>query len=81
MECDEVLLFERATFLIISFCERIRHRDGHRFEKVSNIIKGFKLSCRFVYLLRITHYPFIIFETTKIFLIDVKTKANQVLID
>jgi len=45
MECDEVLLFERATFLIISFCERAAHRDGHRFEKVSNIIKGFKLSC------------------------------------
>lgn len=49
MECDEVLLFERATFLIISFCERARHRDGHRFEKVSNIIKGFKLSCRLVF--------------------------------
>jgi len=48
MECDEVLLFERATFLIISFCERAAHRDGHRFEKVSNIIKGFKLSCRLV---------------------------------
>lgn len=48
MECDEVLLFERATFLIISFCERASHRDVHRFEKVSNIIKGFKLSCRLV---------------------------------
>lgn len=45
MECDEILLFERATFLIISFCERTSHRDVHRFEKVSNIIKGFKLSC------------------------------------
>jgi Ras-related GTP-binding protein A/B len=50
MECDEVLLFERATFLIISFCERASHRDVHRFEKVSNIIKGFKLSCRLVLL-------------------------------
>lgn len=48
MECDEVLLFERATFLIISYCERASHRDAHRFEKVSNIIKGFKLSCRLV---------------------------------
>lgn len=46
MECDEVLLFERATFLIISFCELASHHDTHRFEKVSNIIKGFKLSCR-----------------------------------
>lgn len=45
MECDEVLLFERATFLIISYSERIKHRDGQRFEKVSNIIKRFKLSC------------------------------------
>lgn len=46
MECDEVLLFERSTFLIISCCERATHHDEHRFEKVSNIIKGFKLSCR-----------------------------------
>jgi Ras-related GTP-binding protein A/B len=42
---DEVLLFERATFLVISHCQRRPHRDVHRFEKVSNIIKQFKLSC------------------------------------
>jgi Ras-related GTP-binding protein A/B len=46
IDADEVLLFERATFLVISHCERRTHRDIHRFEKVSNIIKQFKLSCR-----------------------------------
>ncbi|XP_015787447.1 ras-related GTP-binding protein A [Tetranychus urticae] len=45
IEADEVLLFERATFLVISHCQRKNHRDHHRFEKVSNIIKQFKLSC------------------------------------
>lgn len=45
VEADEVLLFEKATFLVISFCQRKPHRDAHRFEKVSNIIKQFKLSC------------------------------------
>lgn len=45
IDADEVLLFERATFLVISSFERKEHRDAHRFEKVSNIIKQFKLSC------------------------------------
>ncbi|KAK7090262.1 ras-related GTP-binding protein A isoform X1 [Littorina saxatilis] len=45
IDADEVLLFERATFLVISYSERRRHRDVHRFEKISNIIKQFKLSC------------------------------------
>ncbi|CAK9811043.1 Ras-related GTP-binding protein A [Anthophora plagiata] len=40
---DETLY--RATFLVISYCQRRHHRDVHRFEKVSNIIKQFKLSC------------------------------------
>jgi Ras-related GTP-binding protein A/B len=48
IDADEVLLFERATFLVISHTERRQHRDPHRFEKVSNIIKQFKLSCRLV---------------------------------
>lgn len=30
---------------VISHCERKAHRDMHRFEKISNIIKQFKLSC------------------------------------
>lgn len=45
IEAEEVLLFERATFLVISHYQRVEHRDSHRFEKVSNIIKQFKLSC------------------------------------
>lgn len=42
---DEVVLFERATFLVISHATHTTHRDIHRFEKISNIIKQFKLSC------------------------------------
>lgn len=45
IDADEVLLFEKATFLVISHCQCKPHRDMHRFEKVSNIIKQFKLSC------------------------------------
>lgn len=45
IDADEVLLFEKATFLVISYYQRRAHRDAHRFEKVSNIIKQFKLSC------------------------------------
>lgn len=45
IEADEVLLFEKATFLVISHCQSKKNRDSHRFEKVSNIIKQFKLSC------------------------------------
>ena len=45
LDADEVLLLEKATFLVISHCELKTHADAHRFEKVSNIIKQFKLSC------------------------------------
>mmetsp|Transcript_42447 Transcript_42447/g.92284 ORF Transcript_42447/g.92284 Transcript_42447/m.92284 type:complete len:108 (+) Transcript_42447:160-483(+) len=38
-------MFERATFLVISHATKKHHRDVHRFEKISNIIKQFKLSC------------------------------------
>ena len=44
-EADEVVLFERATFLVIASSTRVKQMDSHRFEKVSNIIKQFKLSC------------------------------------
>jgi len=30
---------------VISHCQSKKNRDSHRFEKVSNIIKQFKLSC------------------------------------
>jgi Ras-related GTP-binding protein A/B len=44
---DEVVLFERATFLVISDVSRLKpeNYDSHRFERISNIIKQFKLSC------------------------------------
>jgi len=42
---DEVVLFEKATFLVISHATQKQHADVHRFEKISNIIKQFKLSC------------------------------------
>merc|ERR1712228_318254 len=45
MTAGEVLLFEKATFLVIAHAERDSARDPHRFEKISNIIKQFKLSC------------------------------------
>lgn len=45
IEADEVLLFEKATFLVISHCQGEQYSDTHRFEKVSTIIKQFKLSC------------------------------------
>lgn len=48
MECDEVMLFERTTFLIISSYNRVEHPDIKRREKVSNIVKKFKFSCRSV---------------------------------
>jgi Ras-related GTP-binding protein A/B len=76
-DADEVVLFERATFLVISHAQmkddrqpeqpliqdgddqqeagedsggdlhvqRTAHFDAHRFEKISNIVKQFKLSC------------------------------------
>jgi len=47
---DEVVLFEKATFLVLSHSNRKQEpstilSDPHRFEKISNVIKQFKLSC------------------------------------
>jgi Ras-related GTP-binding protein A/B len=44
-EADEVVLFEKNTFLLISSSSRRSMQDSHRFEKISNIVKQFKLSC------------------------------------
>ena len=43
-KADELVLFEKSTFLEISHIEAKTHKDPHRFEKISNIIKQFKLS-------------------------------------
>jgi Ras-related GTP-binding protein A/B len=45
IEADEILLFEKATFLVVAQVSKKEFTDHHRFEKVSNIIKQFKLSC------------------------------------
>ncbi|KAF5398195.1 Ras GTP-binding protein B [Paragonimus heterotremus] len=45
LEADEVILFERATFLQLACHSRQSHPDEHRFDKISNIVKQFKLSC------------------------------------
>uniref|UniRef100_A0A0N5BNS2 GTP-binding protein n=1 Tax=Strongyloides papillosus TaxID=174720 RepID=A0A0N5BNS2_STREA len=44
IEASEILLFEKATFLVIAKAEIEMHEDTQRFEKLSNIIKQFKLS-------------------------------------
>jgi len=43
--CDEVVLFERSTFLIIGYHDVRNKPDLLKYEKVSNIIKQFKLTC------------------------------------
>jgi len=43
---DEVVLFERATFLVISHATHRDNGDAHRYEKISNVCKQFKLACR-----------------------------------
>lgn len=40
---DEAVLFERASFLVIASTTQREHGDRHRFEKISNIVKQFKL--------------------------------------
>eukprot|EP01098_Paradermamoeba_levis_P007118 TRINITY_DN2956_c0_g1_i3.p1 TRINITY_DN2956_c0_g1~~TRINITY_DN2956_c0_g1_i3.p1 ORF type:complete len:323 (-),score=85.66 TRINITY_DN2956_c0_g1_i3:1119-2048(-) len=47
-EADEVLLFERATFLVISHIQlknRNHPANSNHIEKLSSIIKHFRLSC------------------------------------
>lgn len=44
-DADEVVLFEKKTFLVIVHSTLRDHQDVHRFEKISNFIKQFKLSC------------------------------------
>ena len=48
LSAEEVVLFERTTFLVVSHISRPSQDqvlDPQRFEKVSSIIKSFKLSC------------------------------------
>lgn len=43
IEADEVVLFEKSTFLLISNYSNKLNIDSLRFEKISNIVKQFKL--------------------------------------
>ncbi|KAM6949016.1 ras-related GTP-binding protein A-like [Aplochiton taeniatus] len=45
IEADEVILFERASFLMISHHQCKEQHDPRRFEKISILIKQFKLRC------------------------------------
>lgn len=45
MEADEVILFEKRTFLLIAKASRRHIADRHRFEKISSIAKRFRMSC------------------------------------
>jgi Ras-related GTP-binding protein A/B len=43
IEADEIVLFEKSTFLVIAHATRKTFADSLRFEKISNIVKQFKL--------------------------------------
>lgn len=44
-DADEVILFEKNTFLLCCYYCSKERKDDQRFEKISHIIKKFKLSC------------------------------------
>lgn len=46
IEAEEVLLFESATFLVLARYRRGEQRDAGGAEKISNIVRQFRLSCR-----------------------------------
>jgi Ras-related GTP-binding protein A/B len=43
IDADEIVLFEKSTFLVIANSTRKQFSDALRFEKISNIVKQFKL--------------------------------------
>eukprot|EP01017_Pseudomicrothorax_dubius_P009333 TRINITY_DN1314_c0_g1_i6.p1 TRINITY_DN1314_c0_g1~~TRINITY_DN1314_c0_g1_i6.p1 ORF type:complete len:306 (-),score=68.12 TRINITY_DN1314_c0_g1_i6:227-1144(-) len=44
-DCDEIVVFEKLTFLVIAYHDNRPKKDILRYERISNIIKQFKLSC------------------------------------
>lgn len=45
-QCDEIILFEKSTFLIIAFYEKESDpKNILKYERISTIVKLFKLSC------------------------------------
>ena len=43
MKTNEIVLFERNTFLVLASSDTNLKLDAFRFEKISNTIKQFKL--------------------------------------
>ena len=68
---EEVILFEKSTFLLTCHHSNKENLDDQRFEKISHIIKKFKLSClntksQFVGItIKSHHLTFIVNEFTK----------------
>ncbi|CAD8052072.1 unnamed protein product [Paramecium sonneborni] len=44
--CDEIVLFEKQSYLVIDFEDLSEKKDILKYERISNIIKQFKLSCK-----------------------------------
>ena len=45
-QCDEIILFEKSTFLIIAYYQKTNDTKSiSRYERISAIIKLFKISC------------------------------------
>jgi Ras-related GTP-binding protein A/B len=44
-DCDEIVLFEKQTFLIIAYHDNRPNKDIVKYERLSTIVKQFKLSC------------------------------------
>lgn len=45
--CQEAALFERSTFLILGHYHKEGKNDILKYEKIANIIKQFKLTCKY----------------------------------
>ena len=56
INANEIILFDKSTFLVI--CETIisKQKDIHRYEKISNIIKKFIIVLQYINLLYIYIY-------------------------
>lgn len=45
IRADEMVLFEPHTLLLLAQAVRHGHHDHHRWEKISNIVKQFRMAC------------------------------------
>ncbi|CAI5758086.1 unnamed protein product [Candida verbasci] len=85
LDAEEIILFEKTTFLVISSTASIKQQhvqsqeelDPKRFEKISNIIKTYKQS---VSKLRANFYNLIIKGSNKNFYLDVLTENMFIMV-